>query len=315
MFGKLTLEQRKALQAILIEAGVIATYQQRVNFLGNAGLGGLTKSLPMQEDEIIFAGALVRESERLGSPSTLGEYATVLLAKAVRDSGSGQTEAVKPLTEIIAVYVPDHETKYPFSEVPQSGNALVSSQLKLPINVAAFFASPINAATLANLAIEEKKVRDFLNRQTDFMLTTVTGTRLRDLLALLDRQTNRISIFHYSGHASEQGIWLEPEAGNDPEIIPWEGLAIELSHQPDLACIFLNGCESARDEFLSAFGSRRPVVIAMSEPIGDQKATLFSLRFYESLAARDDIKTAFGKACNYLRLKGYRDAAGIPRLL
>lgn len=316
MFGKLTLAQRKALQSLLIQSGLIAI-NARSNFLMNAGLESLIPTLPMGEVDTIFAGALLRECERLGKPPVLGEYATVLLVVALREALSGVPEAVQTLTEMIAVYVADHESRYPWSPAAAAAASAPPSRLLTPpIKVAAFFANPPNTAYLASLNQEEQKVRDFLNRQSDFELITVRGTRLRDLLALLDRRSHRLSIFHYSGHASEDGIWLEPEEeGADPDIIPWDGLAIELSHQAELACIVLNGCESAATTFIEAFGANRPSVIAMAAPIGDRKATFFATRLYESLAARDDIPTAFEKACNYLRLKGYRDAVDIPRLL
>lgn len=113
MFGKLTLEQRKALQAILIQSGMIAL-DMRGLFLSNAGLGSLLATLPMGEVDTIFAGALVRECERLGTPPSLGEYATVLLVVALRDGIEGQSEAIKILNAIIAMYTTD--SKYNLSK-------------------------------------------------------------------------------------------------------------------------------------------------------------------------------------------------------
>ncbi len=318
--GRLSLAQRKDLQVILVNTGLIDTYRRRVNFCENAGLDILIDRLPMLGDTNTFAGDLVRECERLGAPPAYKEYTTALLITSLRDelfeNSFINSFMIETLTEMLAVYVPDHATKYPLSKETDLRVASLSSRLlEPPIKIAAFFTTPLNVQELPNLNREEQKVRDLLSRKSDFDLITVRQTRLRDLLALLDRRNHRLSLFHYSGHASEEGIWLEAEEGNESEIIPWGGLAIELSHQPDLVCIVLNGCKTAINDFLSYFGANRPIIIAMSEQIGDQKATYFSTRFYESLAAKDSIQTAFEKACNYLLLKGYRDREAFPRLV
>ena len=101
MFGKLTLEQKKFIQAILLKSGLILSLHNRAMMLESAGLGVLTSRLPIAEDSAIFAGALVRECERIGAPPSLGEYATVKLALYLRSLPEVQNlpNAVDQLTE------------------------------------------------------------------------------------------------------------------------------------------------------------------------------------------------------------------------
>ncbi len=105
MFGKLTLEQRKQLQVLLVKSEAIEDFGTRKTFLDNAGLGVLKSHLPMSEIDVIFAGALVRECERLGCPPNLGEFASVKLAVAMRNHPELQAESIQQfLNSVIAVY-------------------------------------------------------------------------------------------------------------------------------------------------------------------------------------------------------------------
>ena len=128
-----------------------------------------------------------------------------------------------------------------------------------------------------------------------------------ELFEALVRFKDRVAIFHYGGHADGTMLQLEGGAGHA------NGIAGLLGEQANLKLVFLNGCATRPQvEQLLAVGVK--AVIATSVPIRDDKATAFSVRFYEALANRRTIAQAFALAQHYLqtRFGDVRDVTIVP---
>ena len=104
-------------------------------------------------------------------------------------------------------------------------------------------------------------------------------------------------VFHYGGHADGQGIQLLDAQGNA------SGLAELLAEFKDsLALVFLNGCSTlAQVDALLRLGIK--AIIATESPIEDKKATAFAGIFYQKLAARSSIQSAFDFAAKSIQFK------------
>lgn len=120
-----------------------------------------------------------------------------------------------------------------------------------------------------------------------------------DLIAYFDflrEYQDRISIFHYAGHADSAGISLQNAH------IFFEPLARELTQRnPNaLQLVVLNGCcTRAHIKILFQFGVK--AVIATSVKIHDETATQFAIRFYENLVAGDTLGMAYESAANFIK--------------
>ena len=108
----------------------------------------------------------------------------------------------------------------------------------------------------------------------------------------------RVRIFHYAGHADEDELWLENEAGGNSRFTSL-GLARFLGAQQGLQLVFLNGCATQQHaELLEA--AHVPVSIVTAAKINDMQATLIAERFYQGLAAGESVKEAFVEAEAFL---------------
>ncbi len=104
----------------------------------------------------------------------------------------------------------------------------------------------------------------------------------------------RISIFHYGGHADEDDLWLENGEGGNKSFFS-VGLSRFLGSQQGIKLVFLNGCATkAHADLLLAAGI--PAVIATARKIDDYQATRFATVFYHGLASGASIGDAFGEA-------------------
>lgn len=108
----------------------------------------------------------------------------------------------------------------------------------------------------------------------------------QDIIKTFSTYPDRISIFHYAGHAGGQALELEGGQGQA------KGLAKLLGEQRQLMLVFLNGC-STQGQVKQLFAAGVKAVIATSVPIGDRKAVRFSEAFYRALANKRSIKLAF----------------------
>ena len=106
----------------------------------------------------------------------------------------------------------------------------------------------------------------------------------------------RPHIVHYSGHASATGLFMENDAGDlDGSAIDFQLLAQALGATDDPPrLLVLNACESlaGAEEILQTV----PVVIGMSDSIGDTSAIVFAAGFYSAIASAQSLATALEQA-------------------
>lgn len=112
-----------------------------------------------------------------------------------------------------------------------------------------------------------------------------------------DLQTypNRVALFHYGGHADGERLYFEDQAGNAL------GVAALLGQQKNLQLVFLNGCATL-PQVEELFKQGVPLVIATAVAIDDQRAVQFAEKFYQSLAAGSNIRSAFQSAVAFMQM-------------
>lgn len=323
MFGKLTLEQRKALQSILIDAGLIDTYLQRVAFLDTAGLGSLRSSLPMQEETKIFAGALVRETERLGAPPKIGGYATVKLARALYEE-IGHSEVWNFLDEIIQAYDKNH--------------------LHNGLRILCLSANPSDWGKLS-LKEEFERISQTLNetKETDSTLRVYLRLRenIKDEEIIKVIQSFKPHILHFAGHGDLERV-AEYTPPTSHALGKWRGMYIvdEANHFVDIAddakpsgiivetatgkgkllpssvlktifadpetakfirLVFLNACWAEGQAELLVEKAGVPFTIGMNQPINDEAAVRFAEGFYQTLFNKShSLQSAFDSGKNQM---------------
>ncbi len=120
---------------------------------------------------------------------------------------------------------------------------------------------------------------------------------VNDLFTSFRRFRNRITIFHYGGHADDQALRLEGQQINAT------GLAQLFStEQEHLQLVFLNGC-STKDQVQGLLDRGVPVVIGTNVNVTDDSAFDFAKMFYEEMASGSTIQTAFNIASAFIKAK------------
>jgi hypothetical protein len=116
-----------------------------------------------------------------------------------------------------------------------------------------------------------------------------------DISYYLGRYKDRISVFHYAGHADGQQLSFEGKTGNA------QGLANLLGLQKNLRLVFMNACATKEQASLYIQAGVK-AVIATSLPIIDPHAMLFSETFYTALANNHTLGEAYISAAGAIKL-------------
>lgn len=144
---------------------------------------------------------------------------------------------------------------------------------------------------LPSLREEEDKIYSYLIRraqQKHFDVQKDSFATTRKIAEYLNLFKDEITVFHYSGHASGQELFLEDGAAAA------SGIAALLELCPKLKLIVLNGCATQGQLERLKKLRNHPVVIYTNAPVGDHSATLFSVSFYQSLCELyEPVETAF----------------------
>jgi hypothetical protein len=175
--------------------------------------------------------------------------------------------------------------------------------MKSPVIFLAF--SNDNDDHLALLDEERRVIKDHLiplESKQYFQLHTEPSARIKDLSKYITIFKDRISIFHYAGHAGSNHIFLqEGEADSD-------GLANLLALQGGLKLVFLNGC-STKEQVSKLLSVGIPAVIATNVPISDPAAKDFGNTFYNAMATNHSIEEAFKISASAYQMKSGTEPA------
>ena len=155
------------------------------------------------------------------------------------------------------------------------------------------------------------KALEELDRKEYLKIYREESAQAKDIFDGFTRYKDRVSIFHYGGHATGTHLQLEEGAGDA------QGLATLMGEQENLKLVFLNGC-SSMGQVKALFDAGVKGVIATSVPIEDRKAVEFAQQFYDALAHRRTIGQAYSLARAYLKTQygesaniQYRDVVGL----
>ncbi|MDP9630306.1 UNVERIFIED_ORG: CHAT domain-containing protein [Ensifer adhaerens] len=147
------------------------------------------------------------------------------------------------------------------------------------------------------------------------------GSKYRDLVELEHKPAatfqdlldgindHRPHIVHFSGHGGGKSVFLENGSVDAPESneLPFELLmeALAATDTPPTLLV-LNACDTldGAEMILPAV----PVVVAMSEPIGDLAATVFATQFYAAIASAQSVGSALRQAKVKMRSVSLEDA-------
>jgi WD40 repeat protein len=152
---------------------------------------------------------------------------------------------------------------------------------------------------LRKLPEEVRHLEEILERAEDRGLCELvikTNATLEQILEIFQsaEYRDRVAIFHYGGHASSTGLYLESSEGDAREASA-EGLAEFLGQQDGLEVVFLNGC-STQSQARGLLDANVSAVIATSQAIDDSVATAFAGHFYNGLAGGATLRVAFREA-------------------
>ncbi len=174
--------------------------------------------------------------------------------------------------------------------------------MQSPVILLAF--SNDNDDHLALLDAERRAISDHLvplESQQYVQLHTEPSARIKDISKYITLFKDRISIFHYAGHAASTKIFLE-EGDADAE-----GLANLLATQPNIKLVFLNGC-STKQQVQKLIDLGIPAVIATSVPVSDPAAKNFADTFYKALATDHNIEESFVLAASSYQMSSGTEA-------
>jgi hypothetical protein len=147
---------------------------------------------------------------------------------------------------------------------------------------------------------ELKKIREQLRLDQgggDLTLVDDVAVRLHDINPALLRHTP--DVVHFSGHGDEEGrLYVEDEDGyGRPTNI--EGMAEQFgSHKTTIRCVVVNACHSAR--LAQAISGHIDYAVGMNASIGDRVSISFSVAFYQTYFATDNVPFAFEVARSVL---------------
>lgn len=176
-------------------------------------------------------------------------------------------------------------------------------------------ANPLNSDRLAldeEARSIEKKLRDSKHRDL-VTFRTRWAVRPGDLQqALLEDEP---VIVHFSGHGGGLvGIVLHSQDQNAERLVAEEAL-VDLFRvlKGEIRLVMLNACYS--EVQAHAIVQEIDFVVGMSDSVDDYAARVFAAAFYRGLAFGKPVQTAFDLGINELRLLGFGDEDGIPKLL
>ena len=122
--------------------------------------------------------------------------------------------------------------------------------------------------------------------QQQYLLHRDSYTSIEKIAEYITLVRDHLFLFHYSGHALRDALFLDDEKASS------KGISHLLGQCSNLKAVILNGCSTqGQVETLLEIGI--PVVIATSAPVEDSKATQFGIRFHQALSQGATLGEAF----------------------
>ena len=176
-----------------------------------------------------------------------------------------------------------------------------------PVIFLAFANERVNSAGyLRNLAKEQREIRKVLEEAKQSGLCEVverSNATIDDILDVFQDKTykDRITVFHYGGHADCYKLLLESVTGARSFAFK-EGLVSFFAHQNGLKLIFLNAC-STEQHAVELKQAGIPGVIGTSQEINDTVAAALAIRFYHGIANGHSIERAWREAEDHIKIQ------------
>jgi hypothetical protein len=120
-------------------------------------------------------------------------------------------------------------------------------------------------------------------------------------------QSGGFDVIQFSGHGSEEGIFLENAQLGARELVDAGRLAAILRSSPkQLRALLLLSCFSTSS--LGDLITSAPFVITVSGPVSDEACVEFVAAFYQNYFKTSSIEGAFKAACNLVDFMGYGES-------
>ena len=197
--------------------------------------------------------------------------------------------------------------------VPSRTKSVRGARAKLKI--ALLITNPDSLASLQT-GVEARYIDESIRlspRANEVDLKIVPAPTLPTLLDTLNSYGP--TILHFSGHGGGQALVFDNEkAGEDGgTVLDFDMIASVLgATRANPKLLMLVACDTV--DGAERFLGEVPVVIAMSDSIGDEAACDFSAQFYRTLSTGETISNSFAQAKLMLKAKGHADA-DLPTLL
>jgi hypothetical protein len=149
-------------------------------------------------------------------------------------------------------------------------------------------ASPRDLSTLKP-DVEFRRIFEKIGSSETFEMYSVSAIRKSDLIPMLLK--NKPDIAHFTGHGSEDGIYLENDSRTG-DLLDQNDLAEifeRLSRKPRL--LFLSSCLTATN--IKRLAGVIDFVVASEARIEERAATIFAATFYSHLAYGEMVKNSF----------------------
>jgi len=149
-------------------------------------------------------------------------------------------------------------------------------------------------------AIQMSKERD------NFEISIRPAVRTTDISqALLDIEPR---IVHFAGHGGgPDGSFVAEDQHGHAYLIPVEGLArlFKIAGRRSVECVIVNACSTER--LARALSEHVHYTIGMRGPVGDRSAIVFSIGFYQGLAAGLPVEDAFDLGLDQIMMRANVD--------
>lgn len=148
----------------------------------------------------------------------------------------------------------------------------------------------------ATLAEETRNVAELFENASHGRISVrpCSGASKEELSGVFANYRDRVSIFHFAGHAYGNSLLLREEKGYSPELYA-KDLALFLQQYSSLRLVFLNACTTEEHQ-LALKNTEIPAIVATTDKINDEAAKTFAVHFYKRLVGGYTIHEAFQDA-------------------